>query len=134
VSLSLRLGTSTWPVPAGAVAFHVPLDAPLSPGRHTASLEGDCLSGPSTVPRTFTVGILLYPNPVRAGANLVLENLPPDTQARLIDAGGRERKRWRVGGGLDRVALDGIGAGVYVLRLETPAGTSLGAERVIVLR
>jgi hypothetical protein len=79
------------------------------------------------------VGFLAYPNPLRSGAELVLENLEPGSRVQVLDVSGREQVSWAVDDTIDRRMLD-IAPGLYFLRVQSPAGELVGLQKLGVLR
>lgn len=75
----------------------------------------------------------LYPNPANTLATVELEQLPRNGQLVLRDAMGREVLRQRVAGYLNKVELQGLGAGVYLLEVWED-GIRKAAQRLVVER
>jgi hypothetical protein len=118
-------------------AVRVPLAAPLAPGSYTLSLVPECLSTAAAGPgreRRFLVGFAVYPNPVHPGADLTVENAVPGMRLRLLDVSGRERWTWRVESGVDRRPMGDTAPGLYLLRIEDPAGRFQEVLKLVVLR
>jgi hypothetical protein len=84
--------------------------------------------------RRFLVGFAVYPNPVRAGAELTVENADPGTRLELLDVSGRRGWTWRPGSGLDRRPMTDTAPGLYFLRIENPEGRLQEVRKLVVLR
>jgi len=96
--------------------LEVPLPGPLAMGRYTLRLLSTCNEGAGSE-RGFHVGAIFYPNPLRGGADLTLESLPPGSQVRIFDATGEERLSWQVTGTTQVVPVE-LPPGLYFLRFE----------------
>jgi len=84
--------------------------------------------------RTFRVGRVLYPNPVRPEENLVVEGVEPGTRIALYDLNGQERLSWRATGKTETRSLDALAPGLYLVRFENAGGTTLGIEKLAIIR
>ncbi len=117
--------------------LRIPLAAPLAPGAYTLAFAPDCLAGTAVGPgreRRFLVGLAVYPNPVRAGAELTVENADPGTRVELLDVSGRRGWTWRLGSGTDRRPMTDTAPGLYFLRIENPEGRLQEVRKLVVLR
>jgi hypothetical protein len=117
--------------------FTLDLPGPLTPGSYMLQLLGACLPAPEEalgLERSFRVGLLLYPNPLRSGDDLVLENLEPGSTVEVHDVAGSEQLSWRVESVPERRLLNGLAPGLYFLRIRAPSGELLGIEKLAVIR
>jgi len=127
---SHQSGDPRWP------SFDLSINPPLDPGTYTLELIGECLPDPSEslgLSRSFVVGFVAYPNPIRSGDELILENLEPGSRIQLLDVSGREQLSWVVSATIDRRSLD-IAPGLYFLRVQSPGGELVGLQKLGILR
>jgi hypothetical protein len=127
--------TLSFPVPERSGSFAIHLSSPLASGVHTLELHAACLGPPDPAStRSFQVGRLLYPNPVKAGETLVVEGLEPGSRIALIDVNGEERVSWRAEGVQATRTLDDLPPGLYLVRFEDPSGKMAGLQKLAVIR
>lgn len=113
----------------------VPLAGSLAAGDYTLRLTGDCLDpADRALAREFHVGIVLFPNPVRPGQDLVLQNVTLGSRIQVRDVAGSERLSWTTAAVLERHSVDALAPGLYVLRVEAPDGRTTGVLKFAVVR
>ncbi len=120
---------------SGEVTFF--LVRPLPAGTYTLSLDLDCLPAgvsPLGLSRSFRVGALVFPNPLRLGEPLILENVSPGSEVKILDVAGRVRASWRATGDHDQRTLGDLAPGLYFIRLQEIIGGSATTRKLVVLR
>lgn len=120
---------------SGEVTFF--LASPLPAGTYTLSLDPDCLPAgvsPLGLSRSFRVGVLVFPNPLKSGEALVLENAAPGSKVEILDVAGRVRASWRTTGDRDRRILDELAPGLYFIRLQDVTSGEATTQKLVVLR
>jgi hypothetical protein len=120
--------------PAGVI---LALDEPLRAGAYTLSVRPDCLpagANPLGISRSFRVGVAMFPNPLRLGEPLVLENVLPGSEVEVLDVAGRVRTSWRVSNERERRDLGDLPPGLYFIRLQEVADGSRTTRKLVVLR
>ena len=97
----------------------------------TLRLASTCAQSPGDA-RTFRVGAVFYPNPLRGGADLVLEGLPPGARIRVFDVQGELRLEWQVTTPAEAHPMD-LPPGLYFLRFDG-MGLSSQTAKLVILR
>jgi len=123
----------SFPETVGSESFDLALGGPLASGVHTLEMQAPCVPEQGSS-RTFRVGRVLYPNPVRPEENLVVEGVEPGTRIALYDLNGQERLSWRATGKTETRSLDALAPGLYLVRFENAGGTTLGIEKLAIIR
>lgn len=109
-------------------------------GRYRAQLvDGGCTSDTSInvvytnlLKRLANVGVSLYPNPAKTMATMQFDGLNTVAQLVMTDALGREVKRFALAAGAteQQIPVAELSAGIYMLHLQTEAGTAVYRLRV----
>ena len=113
----------------------LPLDGPLTPGTYRLRLDPSCSGGASLLATTveFRLGFQVYPNPVRAGESLTIENLHPETALELVDPAGRSILRETVSSSTHHLDVTGVAPGLYFLRT-VDGGGRVHLEKVAIIQ
>jgi hypothetical protein len=120
----------TEPLRKGA-SLELILPAPLAMGTYTLRLASSCARAPGDT-RSFRVGAVFYPNPLRGGADLILEGLPVGARVRIFDVRGEEQLQWQVAGLAEARPID-LPPGLYFLRFDG-AGVVAETGKLVVVR
>jgi hypothetical protein len=81
----------------------------------------------------FRLGFQVYPNPVRAGESLTIENLHPETALELVDPAGRSILRETVSSSTHHLDVTGVAPGLYFLRT-VDGGGRVHLEKVAIIQ
>ncbi|HET9233071.1 MAG TPA: T9SS type A sorting domain-containing protein, partial [Candidatus Eisenbacteria bacterium] len=114
-------------------SFDLELGAALASGTHTLEMHAPCLDAEGSA-RSFNVGRVMYPNPVRSGQELVLEGLEAGSRIALVDVSGEERLAWHTAGPVETRSLGDLPPGLYFVRFETARGELAGIEKLAIIR
>ena len=124
------------PVRQLALAF---ADQLATPGRYQYRVRLQTTAGLSFFSQTETVDyvrpgdLLVFPNPVVAGATLsLIAGDKGELQTTLYDAVGRFQHMGRANGAVNTVDITGLRAGVYLLRVQAESGPAI-TRRIVIL-
>ncbi len=127
----------SWVSGPGPAEVTLVLDQPLRSGSYTLSLDPECLPAgvsPLGLSRSFRVGVSVFPNPLRLGDALVLENAAPGSEIEILDVAGRVRASWRAAGERERRTLNDLAPGLYFIRLQDVTVGKAVTRKLVVLR
>jgi hypothetical protein len=112
----------------------LPLDQSLATGNYTLTPSAGCSQTFSGLGmgRGFRVGFRFYPNPIRAGGPLILENLSTGTVVEILDTAGRRLATRVSEAALVTLDLD-LAPGLYFVRTAEP-GHPVRVEKLAIIR